>query len=93
MQKRKIGNSNLEVSIITPFRGQVVIATKFGIKIDSGGQQAMDSRPENIKRSAEGSLKRLRVEAINRYYQHRVDPEVPIQGARYPEALEKKTGL
>ena len=79
---------------LAPFRGQVVIATKFGIKIDPGGQQSMDSRPENIRRSAEGSLKRLGVEAIDIYYQHRVDPEVPIQGARYPaEALEKRTGL
>jgi aryl-alcohol dehydrogenase-like predicted oxidoreductase len=56
-----------------------VIATKFGIKIDAGGQQVVDSRPERIKQSAEGSLKRLRVDAIDLYYQHRVDPDVPIE--------------
>jgi aryl-alcohol dehydrogenase-like predicted oxidoreductase len=133
MQKRKLGNSNLEVSAIGlgcmgmsygygpagdkqemisllrsavdrgvtffdtaqaygpftneklvgeglgPVRGQVVIATKFGIKIDASGEQLVDSRPEEIKQSAEDSLKRLRVEAIDLFYQHRVDPEVPIE--------------
>ncbi len=56
-----------------------MIATKFGIKIDPSGQQVVDSRPEHIKQSAEGSLKRLRVEAIDLFYQHRVDPELPIE--------------
>jgi aryl-alcohol dehydrogenase-like predicted oxidoreductase len=56
-----------------------VIATKFGIKLDSSGQQVQDSRPERIRQSVEGSLKRLRVEAIDLYYQHRVDPDVPIE--------------
>jgi aryl-alcohol dehydrogenase-like predicted oxidoreductase len=55
-----------------------VIATKFGIKME-GGQQTVDSRPEVIRRSAEGSLKRLGVGAIDLYYQHRVDPSVPIE--------------
>jgi aryl-alcohol dehydrogenase-like predicted oxidoreductase len=64
---------------LAPYRGQVVIATKFGIKIDPSGQQIVDSRPERIKESAEGSLKRLRVDAIDLYYQHRVDPNVPIE--------------
>jgi len=127
MQKRKLGNSNLEVSAIglgcmgmstaygpagdkqemigllraavdrgitffdtaevygpftneelvgdglAPFRDKVVIATKFGIKIDPNGQQVVDSRPEHIKQSAEGSLKRLKVDVIDLYYQHRVD--------------------
>jgi aryl-alcohol dehydrogenase-like predicted oxidoreductase len=72
-------NEALVGEALAPFRGQVVIATKFGIKIDPGGQQTMDSRPENIRQSAEGSLKRLGVEAIDLYYQHRVDPEVPIE--------------
>ena len=72
-------NEELVGEAIAPFRGQVVIATKFGIKIDSSGQQVMDSRPEHIRRSAEGSIKRLDVEAIDLYYQHRVDPEVPIE--------------
>jgi len=55
------------------------MATKFGIKIDPSGQQVVDSRPEVIKQSAEGSLKRLRVDTIDLYYQHRVDPSVPIE--------------
>jgi aryl-alcohol dehydrogenase-like predicted oxidoreductase len=57
----------------------VVIGTKFGVKMDSNGQQVQDSRPERIRQSLEGSLKRLRVEAIDLYYQHRVDTEVPIE--------------
>jgi aryl-alcohol dehydrogenase-like predicted oxidoreductase len=57
----------------------VVIATKFGIKIDPSGQQLVDSRPERIRQSAEGSLKRLKVDAIDLYYQHRVDVNVPIE--------------
>ncbi len=72
-------NEELVGEALAPFRGQVVIATKFGIKIDPNGQQVMDSRPERIRQSVEGSLKRLRVEAIDLYYQHRVDPEVPIE--------------
>src|SRR5437773_8022094 len=64
---------------LAPFRGQVVIATKFGITIDANGQQAVGSRPEHIKRSAEGSLQQLRVDAIDLFYQHRVDPNVPIE--------------
>jgi aryl-alcohol dehydrogenase-like predicted oxidoreductase len=57
----------------------VAIATKFGIKLDASGQQVQDSRPERIRQSIEGSLKRLRVDVIDLYYQHRVDPEVPIE--------------
>ncbi len=72
-------NEELVGEALFPFRGQVVIATKFGIKSDPSGQQVVDSRPERIKHSAEGSLKRLRVEAIDLYYQHRVDPEVAIE--------------
>ena len=73
-------NEELVGEALAPFRKQVVIATKFGIKFDpSSGQQVVDSRPEHIKQSAEGSLKRLRVEAIDLYYQHRVDPSVPIE--------------
>ncbi len=136
MQKRKLGNSNLEVSAIglgcmgmsfsygppkdkqemiallraavdrgvtffdtaevygpyineelvgeglAPFRGQVVIATKFGWKIDpkvERGLAGLDSRPDQIKRVADASLKRLRVDAIDLFYQHRVDPNVPIE--------------
>jgi len=136
MQKRKLGNSNLEVSAIglgcmgmsfsfgpaadkqemialirkavergitffdtaevygpfvneervgearAPLREQAVIATKFGFKLDpDGGPRwvGLDSRPEHIKQVAEGSLKRLKVEAIDLFYQHRVDPQVPIE--------------
>jgi aryl-alcohol dehydrogenase-like predicted oxidoreductase len=64
---------------LAPFRGQVVIATKFGLRVDADGQQIQDSRPEHIKESAEGSLTRLGVEALDLYYQHRVDPDVPIE--------------
>jgi aryl-alcohol dehydrogenase-like predicted oxidoreductase len=66
---------------LEPFRGQVVIATKFGWKIDPSSRKSvgLDSRPEHIKEVAEGSLKRLRVDAIDLFYQHRVDPDVPIE--------------
>ena len=72
-------NEELVGEALAPFRGQVVIATKFGIKLDSSGQQVQDSRPERIRQSLEGSLKRLKVDAIDLYYQHRVDPDVPIE--------------
>ena len=72
-------NEELVGEALAPFRGQVVIATKFGIKIDPGGQQVVDSRPEHIKQSAEGSLRRLGVDAIDLYYQHRVDANTPIE--------------
>ena len=65
-----------------PFRGQVVIATKFGYELKPDGKPGwvrLNSRPEHIKKAVEGSLKRLRVDAIDLYYQHRVDPEVPIE--------------
>jgi aryl-alcohol dehydrogenase-like predicted oxidoreductase len=72
-------NEELVGEALGPFRDQVVIATKFGIKLDSSGQQVQDSRPERIRQSVEGSLNRLRVDAIDLYYQHRVDPDVPIE--------------
>ena len=71
-------NEELVGEALAPLRAQVVIATKFGIKIE-GGQQVQDSRPERIKESVEGSLKRLRTDVIDLYYQHRVDPTVPIE--------------
>jgi aryl-alcohol dehydrogenase-like predicted oxidoreductase len=133
-------NEELVGEALAPFRGQVVIATKFGIRLDPSGQQVVDSRPELIKDSVEGSLQRPNVEAIDLLYQHRVDPRVPIEdvagavkeligegkvkhfglsepgvptirrandlaeidsaaakitihGARYPEALEQRTGI
>jgi aryl-alcohol dehydrogenase-like predicted oxidoreductase len=75
-------NEELVGEALAPFRGQVVIATKFGWKIDpkvERGLAGLDSRPEHIKEVAEASLKRLRVDAIDLFYQHRVDPEVPIE--------------
>jgi aryl-alcohol dehydrogenase-like predicted oxidoreductase len=75
-------NEELVGEALEPFKGQVVIATKFGFKIDPQaprGMAGLDSRPEHIKEVAEASLKRLRVEAIDLFYQHRVDPNVPIE--------------
>src|SRR5216117_1190969 len=71
-------NEELVGEALAPVRRQVVIATKFGIKYEDG-QQVQDSRPERIKQSVEGSLKRLRTDVIDLYYQHRVDPNVPIE--------------
>jgi aryl-alcohol dehydrogenase-like predicted oxidoreductase len=74
-------NEELVGEALAPVREQVVIATKFGFKLDpnTGAQIGLDSRPEHIKQAAEGSLKRLKVETIDLYYQHRVDPDVPIE--------------
>ncbi len=75
-------NEELVGEALAPFRGQVVIATKFGFDIDpeTGQRRAgLNSRPEHIRQVAEASLKRLRVEAIDLFYQHRVDPDVPIE--------------
>jgi aryl-alcohol dehydrogenase-like predicted oxidoreductase len=76
-------NEELVGEALEPFRGQVVIATKFGFKhvpgTGPGPTAGLDSRPEQIRRVAEASLKRLRVEAIDLFYQHRVDPNVPIE--------------
>lgn len=76
-------NEDLVGEALEPFKGQVVIATKFGFKHDGdkgpSPRTGLDSRPEQIKRVAEASLKRLRVEAIDLFYQHRPDPNVPIE--------------
>lgn len=76
-------NEELVGEALAPFRGQVVIATKFGFKFEEQDgalrNVGVDSRPEYIKQGVEGSLKRLRVDAIDLFYQHRVDPEVPIE--------------
>jgi len=69
-------NEELVGEALAPLRDKVVIATKFGFKLDSDG---VDSRPEHIKEVAEASLKRLRIETIDLFYQHRVDPNVPIE--------------
>ena len=73
-------NELLVGEALEPFKGRVKIATKFGFRIDSEGKQTgLDSRPAHIREVAEASLKRLRIEAIDLFYQHRVDPEVPIE--------------
>src|SRR3981081_3588643 len=75
-------NEELVGEALAPFRGQVVIATKFGWAPnpeDGGKWAALDSRPEHLKEAAEGSLKRLKTDVIDLYYQHRVDPNVPIE--------------
>src|SRR5213075_1486934 len=74
-------NEELVGEALVPFRKQVVIATKFGFDLDpkTGKQQGLNSRPGHIKQVAEASLKRLKVEAIDLFYQHRVDPNVPIE--------------
>ena len=75
-------NEELVGEALAPFGGKVVIATKFGFKLDPTGERTwigLDSRPEHIKEVAEGSLKRLKVDAIDLFYQHRVDPDVPIE--------------
>ncbi len=75
-------NEELVGEALFPFRGKVVIATKFAYELKPDGSPGwvrLNSQPEHIKQSIEGSLKRLRVDAIDLYYQHRVDPEVPIE--------------
>jgi aryl-alcohol dehydrogenase-like predicted oxidoreductase len=75
-------NEELVGEALEPFRGQVVIATKFGFRPEHPGESrwtALDSRPEHIREVAEGSLRRLRVDALDLFYQHRVDPDVPIE--------------
>jgi len=76
-------NEELVGEALAPFRDRVVIATKFGFALDPEGEReqvGVDSRPEHIKEVAEGSLERLGVDAIDLFYQHRVDPDVPIEG-------------
>lgn len=76
------GATNEEIvgEALAPFREHTVSATKFGFDLDApAGQQVLNSRPENIRAVTEGSLSRLRVDAIDLYYQHRVDPDVPIE--------------
>lgn len=72
-------NEELVGEALKPFRNEVVIATKFGFNIQDGKMNGVTSRPENIKRAVEGSLKRLKVDVIDLLYQHRVDPNVPIE--------------
>src|ERR1700723_928621 len=76
-------NEELVGEALAPFRGKVVIATKFGFDLSGGnhkpGAAGVNSQPEHVKQAVEGSLKRLKVETIDLLYQHRVDPNVPIE--------------
>jgi aryl-alcohol dehydrogenase-like predicted oxidoreductase len=73
-------NEEIVGDALQPYRGRAVIATKFGFDLEApAGQQVINSRPENIRRVTDGSLKRLRIDTIDLYYQHRVDPNVPIE--------------
>ena len=72
-------NEALLGEAVEPFRNQVVLATKFGFKLENGRMTGVDSRPENIRAVAEAALTRLRTDVIDLFYQHRVDPDVPIE--------------
>ena len=72
-------NEELMGEALAPYREQVIIATKFGFNIENGKMNGVDSRPQTIRKALEGSLKRLRVDVIDLLYQHRVDPNVPIE--------------
>jgi aryl-alcohol dehydrogenase-like predicted oxidoreductase len=87
-------NEELVGEALEPFRGQVVIATKFGFDIDPTGTKiwkGLNSRPAHIKQVAEASLKRLRVDAIDLFYQHRVDPDVPIEDVAGSDQANSKS--
>lgn len=73
------GNEEIVGEALAPVRDQVVIATKFGFQYQDGKSNGVNSRPEHIRQALEGSLKRLRTDRIDLYYQHRVDPNVPIE--------------
>jgi aryl-alcohol dehydrogenase-like predicted oxidoreductase len=72
-------NEEIVGEALAPFRNEVVIATKFGFNIQDGKTSGINSKPENIRKAVEGSLERLKVDAIDLLYQHRVDPNVPIE--------------
>jgi len=72
-------NEELVGEALAPYRDQVAIATKFGFKIENGKQAGLDSRPQHIKEVADESLERLKTDRIDLFYQHRVDPEIPIE--------------
>lgn len=72
-------NEELVGTALKPYRHQVVIATKFGISINENNQQILNSRPEHIRQAVDGSLRRLQTDVIDLLYQHRVDPQVPIE--------------
>ena len=77
-------NEEVVGAALAPVRDQVVIATKFGFKIEGGKQAGLDSRPAHIREVADASLRRLKIERIDLFYQHRVDPNVPIEEVAGP---------
>ena len=89
-------NEEMVGEALAPFRDQVVIATKFGFRIDpeTGKQAGIDSSPARIRAAVEGSLKRLKIETIDLLYQHRVDPETPIEdvAATVKELIRRRQG-
>jgi aryl-alcohol dehydrogenase-like predicted oxidoreductase len=72
-------NEEVVGEALAPVRDQVVIATKFGFRVENGKMAGLDSRPAHVREVADASLKRLRTDRIDLFYQHRVDPEVPIE--------------
>lgn len=92
-------NEELLGEALSPYQGKVVIATKFGFNIEDGKMNGVNSHPDNIRRVAEASLKRLRVDVLDLFYQHRVDPKVPIEevagtvGALIKEGKVRHFGL
>src|SRR5688572_22749192 len=76
---RRVANEELVGEALAPVRDRVVIATKFGFKFEAGKQAGLDSRPSHIREVADASLKRLKTDQIDLFYQHRVDPDVPIE--------------
>ena len=91
-------NEELVGEALAPFRDKVVIATKFGFDLDprrsAGMRPGLNSRPEHIKQVAEGSLKRLKIDVIDLFYQHRVDPDVPIEdvAGAVKELIQRRQG-
>ena len=85
-------NEELVGEALAPVRGQVVVATKFGFKFDGKVQQGLDSRPAHIKEVAEASLKRLKVDAIDLREIDQASSQIRVEGARYPEHLQKLVG-
>lgn len=72
-------NEEVVGEAITPFRNEIVVATKFGFNIQDGKMTGLTSKPDNIRKAVDGSMKRLNVETIDLLYQHRIDPEVPVE--------------
>jgi aryl-alcohol dehydrogenase-like predicted oxidoreductase len=87
-------NEELVGEALAPYRGQVVIATKFNVRFDETGKPlGQIGRPEHVRAAAEGSLRRLGVVSIDLYYLHRVNPEVPIEDIAMPRPICSKSSV